>query len=295
MEGGQPPVGLLGGDDGMRRYAALLAAVLAFSSCTSGGDGGDSDSDTSLSPTPTPTPVVAAPPPPAPAVGACYRLSYDEALAPTNADTPASCEKGHTSQTFAVGRLDLVTNGHLVAVDSQTVRRQVARRCPSRLAAFVGATEEQLRLSMLRPVWFTPTLEESDAGADWYRCDVIAVTGDRTLAKFDRHLAESLARPAGRAELGMCGTAEPGTEGFRHVLCREQHSWQAIGVVDLAGRGPDYPGVKAVRAAGQEPCAEAAREIASDALDYEWGYEWPTADQWAAGQTYGRCWSPDPA
>ena len=33
--------------------------------------------------------------------------------------------------------------------------------------------------------------------------------------------------------------------------------------------------------------------MAEDALDYEWGYEWPTAEQWAAGQTYGRCWAPD--
>ena len=32
--------------------------------------------------------------------------------------------------------------------------------------------------------------------------------------------------------------------------------------------------------------------VAEDALDYEWGYEWPTADQWAARQTYGRCWAP---
>ena len=53
--------------------------------------------------------------------------------------------------------------------------------------------------------------------------------------------------------------------------------------------------VAKVKGAGQTVCADAARAIASDALDYEWGYEWPTKDQWQAGQTYGRCWSPDPA
>jgi hypothetical protein len=218
-------------------------------------------------------------------------------LAPTSSKPAVPCGKGHTSQTFAVGRLDLVANGHLLAVDSEAAREQVARRCPGRLPAYVGATEEQLRLSLLRPVWFTPTIEESDAGADWYRCDVIAVTGDRVLAKFDDTLANALATPAGRAGFGMCGTARPGTEAFSRVLCREDHSWKAIEVVDLAGRGTSggYPGEDAVRAAGQDPCAEAAREIASDALDYEWGYEWPTKDQWQAGQTYGRCWSPDPA
>ena len=28
---------------------------------------------------------------------------------------------------------------------------------------------------MLRTVWFTPSVEESDAGANWYRCDVVAL------------------------------------------------------------------------------------------------------------------------
>jgi hypothetical protein len=52
--------------------------------------------------------------------------------------------------------------------------------------------------------------------------------------------------------------------------------------------------VKAVRRAGEDgTCADVAREVAVDALDYQWGYEWPTADQWTAGQTYGRCWAPD--
>jgi hypothetical protein len=288
---------VLGGDDGMRRAAALLlVAALALSSCTS-DEKDEPAAENSPTSSPSPTPVVAPPPPPAPALGACYRLSYDEALAPTNADTAVPCTKGHTSQTFAVGQLDLVANGHLLAVDSAAVREQVAKRCPGQLAPFLGATADQLRLSLLRPVWFTPTLEESDSGAGWYRCDVIAVTGDRTLAKFDRDLTKHLAKPAGRTEFAMCGTAQPGSDAFRHVLCREDHTWKAISVLDLADTSKDgrYPGAKVVQEAGQDPCAEAARAIASDALDYEWGYEWPTKDQWQAGQTYGRCWSPDPA
>ena len=293
MEGRQPTLGVLGVDDGMRRLALLLVAALALSSCTSDDEAGPAADG---SPSPSATPTVAAPAPPAPAVGACYRVSYAEALAPTNTDDPVPCTKGHTSQTFAVGRLDLVAQGHLLAVDSDTVRRQVARRCPGRLAGFLGASPEQLRLSLLRPVWFTATVEESDAGADWYRCDLIAVTGERSLAKLDRDLSGALEQPSGRAALAMCGTAEPGSQAFGHVLCREDHSWKAISVIDLADKAKDgrYPGEAVVRAAGQDPCAEAARGVASDALDYEWGYEWPTQDQWQAGQTYGRCWSPDP-
>ena len=88
----------------------------------------------------------------------------------------------------------------------------------------------------------------------------------------------------------MCGTAAPDDPAFQRVLCREDHTWRAIRAVEL--RGKDYPGVKEVREAGQGPCEDAGREVAEDALDYEWGYEWPTAEQWEAGQTYGRCWAP---
>lgn len=291
----------------MRRLVAVVAMALALASCTSDDDQPSAEpsaqpsaepsaaSSPSTSTSGSPAPVVASPPP-APAVGACYRLSYDEALAPTSEDPPVPCDKGHTTETFAVGRLDLVVNGHLLAVDSDAVRSQVAKRCPAQLAAYVGATDEQLRLSLLRPVWFTPTIEQSDAGATWYRCDVIAVTGDRQVAKIDHALAGALAKPEGRTDVALCGTAQPGTAAFSRVLCGEDHSWKAISVIDLAPKSGDggYPGVAKVKAAGQDACAEAARVIASDALDYEWGYEWPTKDQWQAGQSYGRCWSPDP-
>jgi hypothetical protein len=278
----------------MTRLAVTLLLALALAACNSD----DKQPAAKPTPTPSPTPVVAPPPPPAPSDGACYRLSYDEAVAPTNDDDPVACDKGHTTQTFAVGQLDLVSNGHLLAVDSQAVQKQVAHRCPAKLPSYLGATKEQLRLTLLRAVWFTPTVEESDAGAAWYRCDVIAVTGDQKVAKVDENLAGALKTPKGRADFDMCGTAQPGTAAFSHVLCREDHTWKAIKVIDLAdkaGKKGTYPGVGVVKDAGQDACAEAARAIASDALDYEWGYEWPTKDQWKAGQTYGRCWSPDPA
>jgi hypothetical protein len=285
----------------MTRLALLAVAILAFTGCTSDDRKPSADpSPTSSASSPSPsTSELAAPepPPPVPAVGACYRLSYDEAVAPTNEDTPLACEKGHTTQTFAVGQLDLVSNGHLLAVDSDEVREQVARRCPPQLAAYVGGTEAQLRLSLLRPVWFTPTIEQADAGAAWYRCDVIVVSGDKKVAKIERDLADALKTPEGRTDFGLCATAQPGTPAFTRVLCGEDHTWKAISVIDLATTSKDgkYPGENAVKNAGDDDCADAARAIASDALDYEWGYEWPVKDQWQAGQTYGRCWSPDPA
>src|SRR6185436_8504471 len=116
-----------------------------------------------------------ATPPPRPRVDACFRLTYDQAIAPTTDADPVRCRDPHTSVTHYVGTIDAVVDGHLLAVDSRRVQAQVSADCPRRLLRFVAGTPEDLRLSMLKAVWFTPTLEESDAGADWYRCDLIAV------------------------------------------------------------------------------------------------------------------------
>ena len=314
MAGRQPPFDLLGedrtvrwptrGTGGVTLTAVMSAVIIGLSGCTaqsstsspdptatqSGTTPADNTPGESGSPSPTPGPTRASAVP-TPAVGACYRLSFDEALAPTSDSGNRDCATTHTARTTFVGRLNTVVNGHLLAVDSDRLQADVAADCPGRVAAFLGGRTDRLRLTMLRPVWFTPTLEQSDAGADWYRCDVTAVAGDEELAPLTGRLQGILDRPRELARYAMCGTAEPGTEAFQRVVCSRRHSWRAIKVIDLGEGG--YPGPQRARDAGQQPCDEAARQLADDALDYEWGYEWPTAEQWASGQTFGLCWHPD--
>ncbi len=266
----------------------LLLALL-LGACSGGGQ--DSDAGASSTPTPSATPTPAAPPPAAPTAGACYRLGYAQAIAPTSAVRTVRCRSDHTSTTYAVGRLRTTVDGHLLAVDSQRVRDQVAEACPKRFAAFVGGSDDDRRLSMLRPVWFTPTVEQADAGAAWYRCDVVALARTRRLAPLEREMRGVLDSDEGRDRYGMCGTAAPGTAHFQRVICSGKHAWRAISVVPVDGKR--YPGVKEARAAGQAPCRDAGAGAADDSLDYQWGYEWPTAEQWADGQHYGICWAPD--
>ena len=273
----------------MSRLVVCLLLVAALTACTGGND------EPSAEPTPTPSSSAPAPPTatavPPPDDRACYALDYDQAVAPTSDEHPVDCQDDHTSMTFAVGRLHTVVDGHLLAVDSDRVQAQVAQTCPDRLAGFVGGTVEARRLSMLRAVWFTPTVEQSDAGASWFRCDVIALAGDEKLAPLTGKVAGVLDKSAGQERYGMCGTAEPGTPRFARVICSDQHSWRAIATVPF--RDGAYPGLEKVRAAGDTPCQDAARAVAADTLNFQWGYEWPTAAQWDAGQTYGLCWAPD--
>jgi hypothetical protein len=228
-------------------------------------------------------------------VGGCYRFNLDAAVAPTSDTRPVPCPRLHTALTYAVDTLDTVVDGHLLAVDSRRVRAQPARACPPRLAPFLGGTPEALRLSMLRPVWFTPTVEQSDAGADWFRCDVIALAGPNRLAWLGGALRGVLGRPAA-ARYAMCGTAEPGRPDFERVTCGSKHSWRAVRTVSLAARAGArgaYPGAAVARAAGQRTCKDVGQRASSDQLNFSWGYEWPSARQWSGGQTYGLCWIPD--
>lgn len=271
---------------GVRRTAGALVAVLLLAGCS----GKAPDAEPTPEPTPT-SPPTAKPPPPGPETGACYRLTFKQAVAPTTRRKPQPCDRPHTSETYDVGRLDTLVDGHLVAVDSDRVQQQVADECPAKLSAFLGGDLEDLRLSMVRPVWFTPTVQESDRGEDWFRCDAVVVAGDSALAALDGSLRGVLGREQDRDTYAMCGTAAPDADDFERVQCSSDHSWRAIAVVPF-DPGP-YPGVQAARERGQTPCENAGLDVADDPLQFDWGYEYPTADQWAAGQTFGICWAPD--
>lgn len=277
----------------------LLPSLVLAAALT--GCSGDPSAEPGPSPSTSPTTTAATPEPttpptateaPRPSPGACHRLDLDAALAPTAGLDSVPCRERHTAETYAVGRVDAVVDGHLLAVDSERVQRQVATTCPAALPEAVGGTLADVRLSMLRPVWFTPTVEESDAGADWYRCDVVVLAGADRLLPLTGSLAGVLGSPEGRDIYGMCGTAGPDDERFERVPCSSPHTWRAFSVIPLPDG--DYPGRAAIAAAGSAPCQDAAAAIAADPLDYEWGFEGPDRDQWAAGQTFVRCWTPDP-
>jgi putative regulator of septum formation len=178
-------------------------------------------------------------------------------------------------------------------VDSATVQRQLSTTCPRKLQEYVGGSTDARRLSRLNVVWYSPTLDESDQGADWFRCDVIAFAGQDRLAALPGggRLHGVLNGAKGLSRYGLCGTAAPGAHGFQRVICSRKHSWQAITTIGLAG-GARYPGAAAVRKAGDGACKDRARSRSGNTLKFRYGWEWPTRQQWSRGQHYGFCWVP---
>jgi hypothetical protein len=265
--------------------ATGLALALAACSGTTGSTVESQPTPVLRSPTPTPTETIPPKPPKPPHARTCYRLAYDDALAPTRTKKPAPCTGVHTAVTFFVGHYD-----KSLPVDGTDVHQLESTACPRRFAAFVGGTPDDRRLSTLRTVWFTPTVKQAARGAHWFECVAIALRDEAHLALIQGPVEGVLDRTVGRDRYALCGTAEPGTAGFQQRICAAPHSWVALRTVYFKP-GP-YPGVDNVRSAGQQPCQNAGADASSNPLNYRWSYQWPTLQQWRDGRTYGVCWAP---
>lgn len=280
------------GRTALSAVVAVVATVLVvIAGCTVSRPDAAPRRTPTPSPASSPTPTRPASPPPAPRVGSCHRLTLAAAGKPTDSRAPVPCSSEHTTVTVRVGRFDPVQDGHLLTADSAAVQRQIADHCPASLTDVVGGTREQRRLSRFTVVWFSPTVAQGQAGATWFRCDIVALASRNQLAQLPAHLNGVLDRPHALDRFGICGTAAPGSPRFHHVTCAEPHSWRAVGVVDLP-RGSRLHS----RAAGNTAnahCKQVAANSAHGSLKYTWAFEWPTPEQWQSGRRYGFCWLPD--
>ena len=270
--------------------AACLVVAMAAAGCA-----GSSSEETSASPAPSPgsTPTSAATSaalPAPPKVGSCHDLDVQAATDPVDASTPVPCRGRHTTVTIKVGRIAGVQDGHLLAVDSAAVRRQVDRACPRTLGGFVGGSRTDQRLSRLQVVPFSPSLEQADAGADWFRCDLLGVRSEGRLIHLPPRMRGALDKPGALDRFGTCGTAAPGSKTFARVVCSDKHRWRAVS--DIAISGSAYLG-KTASAKGDAACKDIASARANGALKFSWSFEWPTRAQWRDGQRWGLCWLPE--
>jgi hypothetical protein len=298
--GREPSLDLLGEDGpvSLRRTAAVVA-MLALASCTT------SPSDDAGAPSPPPSATSSAPgsqerrtteqvdPPTPPAEGECHRLTFGQLARASNDSDPVPCRGIHNAVTIHVGELHTVVDERSAVADSKKVLEQVSTSCPRQLRSYVGGTRSSRALSRFQVVWFTPTAEQLEAGATWFRCDLVAFAGHERLAPLPRpgRLAGVLDDTDALDSYGLCGTAEPGSAGFERVICSRRHSWRATSIIGLDG-GAKYPGARAVRRAGDETCKDRVRRLSASSLRFSYGWEWPTRDQWRRGQRYGFCWSP---
>jgi hypothetical protein len=223
-------------------------------------------------------------------VGSCHHLDFAQAAQPTDATPAVPCTTPHTTQTVKVGRLAAATGGEDLRVDSPEVRAKVDQACPARLVRYAGGDLTTRRVSRLQVVSFTPSADQVKAGASWFRCDIVGLAAANQLIPLPRQLKGALGVANALDRFGTCGTAAPGKPGFQRVVCRRRHAWRAVDTVTLDSSAR-YLGSRAT-AQGDSQCKDDAAARAHGALKYTWSFEWPTRDQWRAGQRYGYCWVP---
>jgi Septum formation len=263
----------------------VVVLLTALTGCSSGS------SDSAEKPSGSASASSAPPAPEPPQAGSCHALSFVKAGLPVDSSDPVPCRGSHTTQTFKVGTLAGLFDGHLLAVDSPAVQARLGKTCVKALPAYLGGDQTTQRLGRLGAVWFGPSLEQADAGADWYRCDVIGLRKENSLISLPRTMKGSLDAPDALDRFGTCGTAAPDAPVFERVVCADKHSWRAIDVVDLPASTRYL--AKDAAATGDATCKDVAAKRANGALKYTWSFEWPSRTQWAAGQRYGYCWVPE--
>ena len=209
-----------------RGAVSFVALMLLGAACASGESAPSARPGSTPSATASVSVSVAPPAPPAPAVGSCHALDLEQATQPVDPTRAVKCSRPHTSVTIAVGQIDPVQDGHLLALDSPAVRAQLAEACPSTLPRSFGGSRTTQRLSRLEVVWFGPSLEQADAGANWYRCDVVALRSKGSLLPLPRTMEGVLdvrapwtaSAPAARAlPTGAGSSASPAASRTRGV------------------------------------------------------------------------------
>ncbi|QIK65837.1 hypothetical protein G7072_05380 [Nocardioides sp. HDW12B] len=264
----------------------LLAAVVLTGCSSEAPDPAPAESpsaEESSSSAPTP-------PPPPPKAGACYDLTVAAADDASSDADPVPCTKDHTARTVHVGRLAALGAGD--SVTDPRVGRRLATECPRRVDAFLGGDPVTRNLSRFVAIWFVPTDAEAEAGAAWYRCDVVAFGRDDAFAALPQQRLEGVLAADGALDtFGTCGTSAPGSPGFERVICSLPHTWRALTTLRIADSAR-YPGVAKVRSSGDGACADYVESQAGFTTEIDYGWEWPTEAQWETGQRYGFCWAP---
>ena len=161
----------------MRHVLAPLPAAVLGVLLVTGCTGGSPASTPAASPGGSPSEASTSS---APAVPARHRAApatgsgAAELTRPTNASRPVPCGGVHTAVTIYVGRLDTRVTGTPWRSTPTTVTKQLAPAAGASSRRTWGVRAPRGTSGRFNVVWFSPTLEQSGRGADWFRCDLIA-------------------------------------------------------------------------------------------------------------------------
>jgi hypothetical protein len=224
----------------------------------------------------------------APDLGACRLLAPDDVAQPSNSSATVSCDQPHTAETYAVGSLP--TQYADAAYADSDVAAYAYRACSTKFIDFTGADESLAMRTILSWAWFRPTEDAWNAGARWYRCDVIG-GGDQTRTYVDLP-AETKGLLLGRPKDEWMVCAQGATvSGSVKIPCTEKHDWRAVTTIVLGSQSDDYPGDRVVQVRTRDFCSKSVGAWLDYPVDYDFGYSWFHEAEWDAGNRRSVCWA----
>ncbi|MDT0203328.1 septum formation family protein [Nocardioides sp. AE5] len=254
-----------------RARLAVIGMVLLLPAACSGDDPGPG-LDARVG-----KPASSAPPDPRagiPEVGQCHLLDPNAVNVIVDTTDPLpDCTGTHTSRTFHV---DVVPPGTTVPV------AEIAfEACAGALEAGTGLDSAQLLGSFITWLWFEPTPEQKEAGAAWFRCDVVASEGEGELIPLPTGTATGdvfggTVGPAYKRCIRNGGDTDgDGLDEAIHVACSGEHDYEWSGAFDP---GFDtYPSEDEFFARAQDECGRIAGTE-------DWWSTWPSRDAWEGGE-----------
>jgi hypothetical protein len=255
---------------------ASAALLIALTGCTeSAGPPADGAADA----------VVTVDPPEA---GQCRILTPADVAEPDNDTEPVPCTAAHTAETYLVGAFE--GKAARAGYDDPVLGAQVFRSCDRRYRRFTGADESLALRSVLSWAWFRPSEAAWEAGARWYRCDVVG-GGEASAAMVGLPRTTEgilLGRPGDRWM--ACVDGETVT-GAPRVPCTEEHTWRAVSAVVVGEEEDEYPGDRLVEVLTRDYCSDWVGAWMSYPIDYEFAYTWFHEGEWQAGNRRSVCWA----
>ncbi len=249
----------------------VLPLLLVLGACTPGGDAQEA--------------VPTEPPRP----GQCRMLTAEQVGAPVDDTEPVGCDEPHTAQTYATGTFPRDVAGD--EIDDEALGEHLFADCNSRFRAFVGRGDESLVMrSTVTWSWFRPPQAAWDAGARWWRCDVVG-GGEQSPALLELPAdAEDLL--AGKPDDRWLACADgPTVSSAPTVPCSQEHTWRAVTTIVLGDAAAEYPGDDVVRARTRAFCSGSVEAWLGYPVAYDYGYSYFGETEWAAGNRRSICWA----
>ena len=254
----------------LRRVILLVLLLTSLSACGGLGFGNEGPVSTT-----------------APKVGACRLLGPD--VGGASDETPTvDCRERHTAETFAVGEFPDDVAGD--EIDDHALGAHVFGECEKEFRRFLGGDESLVMRTTVTWAWFRPSQEAWEAGARWWRCDVVG-GGEESDSLVD------LPRTAKGIMLGepddrwlVCVNGPTVADSVK-IPCSEPHNWRAVTTIVLGDPADEYPGDKTVAVRTRDFCSDSVGAWLEYPVDYDYGFTWFHEAEWQAGNRRSICWA----